>query len=193
MEEKTSIDLLREFARGTGRTLEYTSVPYPTVAVHPIAHHRITAYVADDARSNLIFSSFSDSREFGALALFSGVFLTVNIPRAASLIARKAHAIDRLAMFSAKDRLKTGVPTFDRKIVLKGNDQEQARQFFGNHRIQDWSLKSLELDERCRIGVNIPDLDFVPAFKGRSVAGLFILGGWLLEPERIERFYEQVR
>jgi len=63
--EKSAIDICKEFAKDTNRSIEFSEIPYPSSVLHPVTYHRRTLYIPNNIEGTSYFLSFSDTKEFG--------------------------------------------------------------------------------------------------------------------------------
>ncbi len=185
-EEKSSIEILKEFARRTHRRVEYSEKSYPDV--YPVTFHRRTLYVPDNEFESSYYVCFHDSKEMGEYNLFSGVFTSIDVPLSTEAKVRKKDILDKLNPKIKKHSYKTG-SNFDSKAVIMGNDADRIKRIFSKSSIQKIALKVFEPEEVFFIGINVLDVDFVPGLKGKSHFGIFTTRKWILDKEMIEKLF----
>jgi len=184
--DKSSIEILKEFARRSNRKVECSENSYPDV--HPVTYHRRTLYIPDNEFENTWFVCFHDSKEFGEYKLFSGVFIAVDVPESTVAKVRKKDFLDKLSLKLRKQSYITG-SNFDTKAVILGNDPGKIKRIFSKSSIQQLTLEAFKIDESLIIGINEPEFDFVPALKDKSHFGIFTKREWLLDKNRIEELF----
>jgi hypothetical protein len=187
--ERTSIELLNDFARKTNRKVESSEKPYPTAKLHRVTYHRRTLFMPNDVNEGSYFVCFGDSREFGNYAVFSGVFTSIDIPSSSRIIVRNKDILDKLNPFGKKKYCKTGIPTFDAMTRIEANDPVMVKKIFQERKMQNLVKHAIKLDPGIIISINDADVDFVPGLKGKSQLGIFITREWILDPRLIERLF----
>ena len=68
--DKTAIEILREFAKHSGRKVEFSEKPYPSLPLQPVTCHRRTLYIPNNLNEISYFLCFGDSKEFGDHATY---------------------------------------------------------------------------------------------------------------------------
>jgi hypothetical protein len=188
-EEKSAIDLFNDYARKTGRELIYKEQPYPSTAMQRITYHRRTLYLNDRTADNICFACFADSREFGKYALFSGIFMPVDLPLTCHISIRNKDILDKLNPFNKKKLLKTGIPAYDAKTVITGNDPLAVKKIYQERRIQQLTDLALPLDPGIVIAINEAGIDFIPSFKDKPHLGIFTTTEWITDNSLIDKLY----
>jgi len=188
--EKSSIEILKEFASRTGRKLEYTEKPYPSTAIHPVTYHRRTLYMPNNDGGTSYFACFGDSREFGKYSTFSGVFIHCPVSASIEIEFRNKDILDRFNPFQNKKTHSSGYRNFDSNVIIKGNDQRAVHKLSDKSQVRELILKTFKIDSALIIGVNSDPLNFVPGFKGSSNLGIFMIEEWILDTKQIEKLFE---
>jgi len=188
-QDKSAIEIIREFARKTGREAIFTEKPYPSTAMQRIVYHRRTIYLEGINNKAICFASFADSREFGKYALFSGIFMPVELPLSTTISIRNKDILDKLNPFNKKKMPSSGIPSYDAKTVISGNDPLSVKKIFQERRFQRLVDQSLPLAPGIVIAVNEANIGFIPEFKGKSHLGIFITREWITDTSMIEGLF----
>ena len=191
--DKTAIEILTEFAKRSGRHIEFEEKPYPSAGpLHPVTYHRRRVCIPNNPKNTSYFICFGDSKEMGEMATFSGVFVPINFPSSFKMKVRTRDLMDNLNPFPKKDIIKTGIRQFDSAVVITGDDPIKVRIFFNNRDIQKLVIRALKLDESFILAVNELNTDFVPGLKGQSHLGIYTTQEWILDSKRIEAIFTLV-
>ena len=92
----SSVDNLKEFARKTGREIEFEEKVYPPAPPNNITYHRRTLYIPN---GNSYFVCYADSKEMGPQGVFSGVFAPIELPDSFQVVFRKKDILDKINIF----------------------------------------------------------------------------------------------
>lgn len=190
----SSSEILKEFARKSGRNIEYLKNPYDEEQNHwvrRVCHHR-KIYIPNSTGDISYFVSFAAARSLNLNSedvLFSGVFIPIQLPAAVNICIQKKDILDKLNIFNKNKFLKSGFEHFDARVAIKGNDPFTARKTLTSRKVREEILAAFELDESFIAGVNTVEADFVPALKNNSIFGIYSINGWILEEEKIENLF----
>jgi len=187
--DKSSLEILRSFAKRTGRDFNFTETPYPSAALHKVTYHRRTLYIPNDINENSYFVCFGDSKELGTKALFSGVFISADLPVSTSMTARKKDVLDKINPFGKKKYCKTGTPSFDSQVRITADDAAAVKRIFQDRKIQKLVTDAFKLDAGIIVGFNDVDVNFVPLLKGKSHLGIYIQQEWILDGKLIDKLF----
>jgi len=195
--EKSSSEILKEFAKRSGRDVEYTKRPYRKSAEHWVIRrwHQRALYIPNNPKGTTFFVSYADSGSLNLNSeqvLFSGVFIPVNLPIHAKIKMRKKDILDKLNIFSKKKFLKSGFSNINAQIAMQGNDLLTAQKLLKSRKVQDALLSAFNKDIGLTAGLNTVNADFVPHLKDHSVFGIYSLNGWILENELIEFLFRKM-
>ena len=188
-EDKSAIEILKDFALNTGRKIEFSEKHYPTRISHRGFSHVSHAIVSDKLNQNEYFVSYSDSRGFGDNANYSGFFFLMDAPAASTIKIRKKNVLDKLNPFFKQNRFSSRYSEFNTKVVIEENDIALTNRIFSNTLTQELTREILNLDDRIRVGVNNINVDIVPVLKGKSTFGIYLAGEWLLNETILEKLF----
>lgn len=186
---RTAVELLTELAAQTKREVSYEEVPYPTSAIYGVKHHKKMLYIPNGKDRKSIVVAFHDPKCMDGKELYFGVFIPLFLPNIQKLLIRERNVLDRLNPFLKKHTLTTGHRRFDSHTVVTGNDEPLLRRLFGDSETQNEVIESLKLMEGMYVGINEVNLDFAPAFWGKSNLGIFTTQTWIVEADLIEALY----
>jgi hypothetical protein len=187
---RTAGELLSEFAAQTKREVSYEEIPYPTSAIYGVKHHKKTLYIPNGKDRKSYVVAFHDHKCMDdGMELYFGAFIPLFLPNNQKLLIRERNIVDRLNPFLKKHTLTTGHRHFDSHTVITGNDEPLLRRLFGDSETQNEVMESLKLMEGMYVGINEVNLDFAPAFWGKSNLGIFTTQTWIVETDLIEALY----
>jgi hypothetical protein len=198
-QEKSSIDILKEFAKRTGRDIDFTTKDHDYTIMYAVRYHQRSLYIPNNQNHTSYFICYGDSgapSNIGESVLYSGVFIPVDLPKHSSIKIRKKDILDKINIFKKKKYLRSGFENFDDKTTIRGNDTLSAQKIAKSRKVQDNILKTFELDVSLTAGLNTVKADFVPHLEGRSLFGIYSLNGWILEDKKIEELFsimEEIR
>ena len=188
--DKSATTILKEFAKRTDRNFEFTEKPYPSVAMHKVTYHRRMLFIPNNINENSYFVCFGDSKELGPKALFSGVFMHVDLPVSTIMTVRKKDVLDKLNPFSKKKYCKTGIPGFDSQVRITADDPAAVKRVFQDRKMQKLVKDAIKLDAGIIVGINDVNIDFVPILKEKSHLGVYIQQEWILDCKMIEKLFD---
>ena len=192
-EEKSSYEILQDFAKKTNRQIEFKEQAYPSTIIHPIIYHIRTLYISESTANDCYYACFQDPRRDTHDLLFSGVFFPLPEIFSGNASIREKDFIDKINGVFRKPKVRTGSLRFDSKAVIKTNDPPMAQRVFGQRRLQDVILKALTLYEGLIISVNDYDVNFIPSLKGKPQFGLVTTQEWILDGSLIEKLFSLSR
>ena len=196
-QENSSSKILKEFADKTQRSFHYVKSPYEETYEHWVKRvwHQRKIYIPNSSKGSSFFVSYADAKSVNLNsenALYSGVFIPVNLPSIAKISIRKKDILDKINVFSKNQFLKSGFGHFDKRATIRGNDTLSAQKLLKSRKIQDAILESFLKEESLVAGVNKADTDFVTPLKNQSVLGIYSISGWIFDPELIEFLFERL-
>lgn len=192
-ENKSTIELLTDFANWTSRKIYASEILYPSLAIRRVTLHKRTVYIPDTKEELCFLVGYHDPKSFSENELFFGVFFTIPFPSTTTFNIRKKDMLDKLNPFLAKKSLTIGSPKFDSSTVITGNNKILTSEILNDTKVQDLILELLEIRDCVNIGLNDVDLDFVPHFKDKSSFGVFTKQVWFVDTEMIENLFAKVR
>ena len=184
--EKTAIQKLKDFAQKTHRTIDFIDKTYPSNALHPITYHRRYVNIPENRYNSLAYISFVDSRKLDNFSTFSGVFMPIDVSTETKICVRRRNIYHKMNLFGKKKYYKTGIESFDSKVVFDEFTAIGTNKIFTNEKIQQLILKAFDFDARLKVGINMLNLDFIPEMKNKSHLGIYSLQNWYTELSEIE-------
>lgn len=192
---KTTIELLSEFAEKSRRKIFSTEIPYYTgTVVYPVINHKRTFYIPNNSDEQSFLVGYNDPKSFGENELYFGVFFPLEIPNTKIIKIRRKDILDKLNPFMYKKNFKTNSNSFNSLTVINGNDISLVDMFFNNNITQRLVLESLNNidDLNLNIGINEFNLDFIPSFKDKSNFGIFTKQKWIVDYNLIEALFKKI-
>ncbi len=178
--EKTSIDILKSFAKKNG----WDSNFYKTTISK---RQGVTYRKAVLQKGNLYFISRHQAGNLSKYDTYSGIFIPVTGKlNSLVLTLRNRDVLDKLSFRKNKLRFKIGSGFFDSKVLVETNNDVEAHKLLSSSKIQTEIVDFLQYQERLYIGVNEidPKLD---ALKDKSFLSVHTLMGWMLSNDLIEK------
>ncbi len=191
MTEKTNQEVLKDFARKSGRELIFKEKQYPVSGIRKIPKFRTIAYIPNNSEGSSYFVFFNDPyKKIGVPCSFCGAFIPVSIPKNIKASIRKRDFMDNMSF--KKNSFKTGTSSFDSKFVIEASDTMHLQRLFSNSEIQKETFKALNNKEFLKISINEFDLDFVPELQNRSYLAIINPLRWVLEKDFIEGLFHSI-
>jgi hypothetical protein len=187
--EKLGIDILKEYAKKTGREYETHDEVHRMGTFHFSYQHGRKIYFKNRVDAPEIFIAYSNPKAFGFQFLFSGVMIPIDIPTNIELFVGPKVGPQ---IFSSKPIAKTGNRAFDKKYKITGNDDFYAAKILGKQQIQTSLSEFFKNNQDYRLIVNQLNMDFVTPLKDKSFIGLFCKR-WETKSEKIEQLFEQIQ
>ena len=191
--EKTNIEILREFAKSTNRSIVNKEIPYPLTGIQTFRKYKRMIYIPNNPENTSYFIWFSDPyAKIGLPTIFSGAFIPLSSKIKSKINIRNKNILDKLNIFSKKNSNKIGDYRFDSKVVISGNVDYSVKRLLSQSNIQDQLLKALEIEQFMTISLNEYQIDFIPEFKGIPYLSIINPQSWDLEKNDIERIFKQI-
>lgn len=187
--DKLGIDILKEYAKKTGRDYVTQDEVRRTGPIAVTYQHGRKIYFKNALNQPEIFVAYSDLKGFDYQRLFSGVLLPINIPTDVELFVGLKFGPQ---IFSSKALTKTGNRLFDKKIKITGNNDFYAAKIFGNPRIQQAILQFLKKHQDNRVMVNKLKMEFIKPLENKSYIGVFSKK-WITESNEIEELFDFIQ
>jgi hypothetical protein len=193
MEDSRSyIKLLEEYGRKTGREVNTEIQRYKRMRGIGQYGEPETWFVEmqdKPSSGNYFVNYYGSNLEVGKYRTFSGVFLSVDVPRKSTLLLHQSDIFDRVNRAFGAKRIKTGYTSFDRKTMLRTNDPSLARKLFRRSALQKEILDAYKEITGLVIGINEIYFEDIPELKDRSNICAFIRYDWITEGKKIERLF----
>ena len=193
MEGKSNIEILREFAKSTNRSIVDKEIPYPLTGIRTFQKYKRMIYVPNNPEKTSYFIWFSDPfAKIGYPTIFSGAFIPLSSRIKSRINIRNKNILDKLNRFSKTKANKIGNEHFDSKVVISGNIDAAVKRLLSHSRIQDQLLKALEIKSFINISLNEYKIDFVPELKGTPYLSIINPQSWDLEKNDIENMFRLI-
>ncbi len=193
MEEKSNIELLRDFAKASHRTIEDKETQYPVAGSGRIPQFRRTVFMPNNSKKTSFFIWFSDPYvKIGLPTIYCGAFIPMSSRIKASFHIRAKNVVDKLNVFSKSKVNRVGNERFDAKVVIGGHFDEAAKRLLSPHRIQSQILAALELAPYMKISINENNVDFVPELKNHSYLSIINPQSWEFDADTIENWFTTI-
>jgi len=193
MMEKSNIEILREFAKSTNRSIVDKEIPYPLTGIRTFRKYKRMIYVPNNPENTSYFIWFSDPyAKIGLPTIFSGAFIPLSSRIKSRINIRNKNILDKLNIFSKTKSNKIGNDRFDSKVVISGNVDSSVKRLLSQSRIQDQLLEALEIEQFMNISLNEYKIDFISEFKGSPYLSIINPQSWDIERNDIEKIFRQI-
>ncbi len=193
MEDKSNIEILREFAKSTNRSIVVKEIPYPLTGIRTFQKYKRMIYVPNNPEKTSYFIWYGDPyARIGYPTIFSGAFIPLSSRIKSRINIRNKNILDKLNIFSKTKANKTGNEYFDSKVVLSGNIDTATKRLLSHARIQDQLLNALDIERFMNISLNEYKIDFVPELKGTPYLSIINPQSWEFERKDIENLFRLI-
>jgi hypothetical protein len=188
--EQTSLEILRDFAKNSGRKIETTSERLSSTGYLSFQQTKRTAIIPCQSNEELFFYWYNNPKSFSPLSMYCGVFFESNVADVTQISMRKKSFFDRFSPFSSGNTNKTGDFTFDHNIIIKGDGFESIQKVIKRQNVQHNISEIIDTDQRFRIEINLFSPDFGPLLNKKSIVCIYIKDFWILESKVIEKIFK---
>ena len=193
MEDKSSKDIIEEYARITKRVAVYNETPYKLSGVYKFVKYRKFVYMPYDSSRNNCFVWVSDPlARIGYPTVFSGAFIPLSSRIKSKLNIRSRNVLDKFSFLAKSKTYSTGSKKFDSQVVIKGDIDSAEKRLLSQPKVQDQMLKALGIASNMTISINEYNVDFVPELKEKSYISIINPQEWELERDRIEEIFRRM-
>jgi len=191
--EKPNIEILKEFAKSTNRSIVDKEIPYPLTGIRTFRKFKRMIYIPNNPDNTSYFIWFSDPyAKIGLPTVFSGAFIPLSSKIKSRINIRNKNILDKVNIFSKTKSNIIGNYHFDSKVVISGNVDSSVKRLLSQSRIQDQILKALEIEQFINISLNEYKIDFIPELKGIPYLSIINPQSWCLERNDIEKIFRQI-
>ncbi len=193
MEEKSNIEILKEFANKSNRKIVAKEIQQPVSGIRKLPKYQRKIYVPYDLDSTSFFIWYSDA--YGGVGypiIYCGAFIPISSRIKSKINIRNRYIVDKFNIFSKSNKNAIGNDYFDSRVVISGNVDVAAKRFLSQSKIQDQLLAGLEIDKFINISINEHNVDFVPELKNMSYLSIINPQSWYLERDEIETLFRQI-
>ena len=193
MEDRSDIEILKDFAKSTNRSVVDREIPYPLTGIRTFQKYKRMIYVPNNSENTSFFIWFSDPyTKIGSPTIFSGAFIPLSSRIKSRINIRNKNILDKLNRFSKTKFNKIGNEHFDSKVVISGIVDSAVKRLLSRSKIQDQLLKALEIETFMNISLNEYKIDFVPELKGTSYLSIINPQSWDFERNVIENIFRRI-
>ena len=101
MDNKSNIEILREFAKSTNRSIVDKEIPYPLTGIRTFQKYKRMVCIPNNHEHTSYFIWFSDPyAKIGQPTIFCGAFIPISSKIKSSISIRSKNILDKLSMFS---------------------------------------------------------------------------------------------
>lgn len=191
--EPSNIELLNAYAQKTNRKAEFSETPLPSGPMHGTVYHNRRFCMPYDNDENIFLICSNNPKRIDINAVVCGVFFTFDFPPDCEVVFRKMNILDKLNPFRKKSTYKTGNYTFDADTVVHGEPSPFWDAMLKIYRVQDILSDILLLRGNMRLGINTPEISFVPQLEGKSFLSFYVSQEWVVEEDFIEKLFEGMK
>lgn len=193
MENKSDIELLREFAKSTNRSIEVKELLYPLVGLRATQKFKRMVYIPNNPKRTSFFVWFNDPySNIGQTTIFSGAFIPLSSKLKSSLNIRNRYILDKLNIFSKTRDNRIGNGQFDSKVVISGKLDAAQKRLLSQSKIQKQIMMALEIERFFHISINEYKIDFVPELNDNSYFAILNRFGWEIDKNKIENMFNRI-
>jgi hypothetical protein len=194
-QEKSSLDILKEFAEKTGRECQsYKSAKayLLTPSYHDKSQFAIIPEEKQSKVSYIAYDSYGSRGKIGGT--YSGVFIPLELADPDFwLEVRLKDALDKFkGLFSSKG-LKVGHPPVDQVLFITGTDKDKIAGVFTDAGVYNEIIDLCQTIDAFRFSVNRKEVDFLNSLAGKPCLALYTTYDWIREGALIERLFTLAR
>lgn len=193
MVEKSNIELIKEFAKTTNRSIVAKEIPYPVTGIGTFQKYKRMISVPNNSNNTSYYVWFSDPyAKIGLPTIYCGAFIPLPSRINSKINIRNKNALDKFNIFSKNKTNIIGNDRFDSKVIISGNFDTAVKRLLSKTRIQEQLLKGLEIDTFMMISLNENNIEFIPEFMNKSYLSIINPHSWEFERRKIETMYSLV-
>ncbi len=193
MEEKSNLEIVKDFAKSTNRIVVAEELPYPLTGIRTFQKYKRMIFIPNNKEKTSFFIWFSDPyAKIGLPTIFSGAFIPLPSNIKAKINIRSMNVLDKVNVISKAKSNKIGSDYFDSKVIITGEIDSTVKRFLTQPRIYDQLLKALKINSAINISINEYPLDFVPELSNTSYLAIINPQSWDLESVDIEKIFRQI-
>ena len=193
MEEKSNIEILRDFAKRLNRPIYVKELQYPLTGIRTFPKYKRMVYVPYDSNNTSFFIWYSDTYDkVGYPTIYCGSFIPISLRIKSQINIRSKNILDKFNFFSKSNKNTIDNDYFDSRVIISGNVDVATKRLLSQSKIQDQLLVGLEIDNYINISINEHNVDFVPELKNMSYLSIINPQSWCLERDEIETIFRQI-
>ena len=191
--EKSNLEILKEFAKSTNRSIIDTEIPYPKTGYRTFVQYKRMIYIPNNKENTSYFVFFSDPyAKVGMPTDFCGAFIKLPAKYNSELNIRSKNILDKVNVFSNTKSNKIGSDYFDSKTIISGNLDHSLKSLLLSMKIQNQLSEALKIEELIRISINEYKIDFIPELKGSPYLSIINPQSWNLDESFIEQVFTNI-
>jgi len=193
MEDKSDIEILREFAKSTNRSIEVKELYYPRTGIRTTQKFKRMVYIPNNTEKTSFFIWFSDPYStIGQMTIFSGAFIPLSSKIKSVLEIRNRYILDKLNPFAKTKDNKIGNEHFDSKVVISGNIDSATKRILSSSKIQKQILMALKIERYFHISINQFKIDFIPELNDKPYFSIISRQEWQVAKSNIESMLDRI-
>ena len=191
MEDKSDIEILKEFAKSTNRTIAVTELPYPRTGIRTTQKYKRMVSIPNNSENTSFFIWFNDAySKIGQQVIFSGAFIPISSKIKSKIYIRNSFIFDKINFFSKA--IKLGNRNFDSKVTISGEMDAETKRLLSHSRLQYQITKALEIESYTCISINEFKINFVPELNHTSYFSIINRNGWDIDKNTIENTFTRI-
>ena len=192
MDDKPAIEILKDYARQTGRKARSQESDQSSLLVHSHIRHGRIVYFPDNQTDKRYFAAYSNPRYFGIRSIYSGVVIPIDLPKSVNVQIRKKTIFDRLQFINMRKTYRFNDRQLDRKLLLTGENVDRAVSFLHDPKTQHEIYDFMMNNPRYWVFINDIDMSYIPELNTGSYVG-FIRANWELDGDEIEHLFASIK
>jgi len=191
MKDKSDIEILKEFAKSTNRTIAVNELPYPRTGIHTTQKYKRMVSIPNNQDRTSFFIWFNDAySKIGQQVIFSGAFIPISSRIKSKIYIRNSFFFDKINFFAKANKL--GNRNFDSRATISGDMDAETKRLLSHSRLQNQILKALEIESCLSISINEFKIDFVPELNHTSYFSITNRNGWDIDKNNIENIFSRI-
>ena len=191
MKDKSDIEILKEFAKSTNRTIAVTELPYPRTGIRTTQKYKRMVSIPNNSENTSFFIWFNDAySKIGQQVIFSGAFIPISSKIKSKIYIRNSFIFDKINFFSKA--IKLGNRNFDSKVTISGEMDAETKRLLSHSRLQYQITKALEIESYTCISINEFKINFVPELNHTSYFSIINRNGWDIDKNIIENTFTRI-
>lgn len=193
MEDKSDIEILREFAKSTNRSIEVKELLYPRTGIRTTQKYKRMVYIPNNPEKTSFFIWFNDPYlKVGQTTIFSGAFIPLSTKIKSNLKIRNRYILDKLNLFARTKDYRIGNGHFDSSVLISGTLDTETKRLLSSSKIQKQILMALEIERYFNISINQYSIDFVPELNKNPNFSIINRQGWEIDKKNIEKMFSRI-
>ncbi len=192
-DNRSNIEVLKDFARRTNREIYYKEEEYPMSGYRKIPQFRYFVFIPINENKTSFFVLFSDPYyTIGQYTVFCGVFTELPFQIEGKVNIRKRNIIDKLNPFEKRVNADFVSNRFSKNTVLFYEYESDLRKLLNNVMVEERILDVVDKSDLMHVSINEYNVDFVPELKGKTCLSVVNPQSWVFEDAEIEEYFKLV-